>query len=644
MLNPPNLQVNSSSTTYAGELTTSGSSEVFQAGETASPDRKVSLDEEKFEDLSEFEQKEKLIKVRDVIYIKSRMLGKGKFAEVFRARNQNTKQLVALKIQFLDDADKRMTMQKIHSLKQELRALRSITHNNVIKLIGYDPQVQIGRAKKKRPCMICVQELCSRGELFGYISYKGKFKEPIARHIFKQYIAGLKACHDKGIAHRDLKPDNVFLTRDWVVKIGDFGFAKRFRRKEGQGRVAMDTPLGTPGYMAPEVMARCLYKESSDIFSSGVILFIMLAGYPPLRRAVVGDWWFDRLANRNYARFWEAHERDKSFSKRAKAIIQGMLTIRPNERWTMKQIIESEFMTTATPETTVTKEQYINFMDGLKAKVEAGKLEETKDVRDPDMELLEKKVAEMHGSKPILLKDLLCGYRRSHLKEITNDKGFDELLKDLAASNPNFKTLENVVPAMPAAEAAKRLETANTAEEIQAVLPVDLPTADFVKSCLDQPIIPPDEVMTAKILEGLGSLCKYPLPVYDADLDELNITTYRLRCGFDTINYALRLYTKNAFKRENAKLHVLQEEGRTLVSIKLSKPLPLPDGESEDPVNLKVKMIIEVQCFQIPNSADVYCRLSKWDEGYITAPDFTDFCTRLFFHTLMKAFLVKRES
>eukprot|EP00475_Leptophrys_vorax_P035391 TRINITY_DN582_c0_g1_i1.p1 TRINITY_DN582_c0_g1~~TRINITY_DN582_c0_g1_i1.p1 ORF type:complete len:518 (-),score=150.12 TRINITY_DN582_c0_g1_i1:50-1372(-) len=189
--------------------------------------------------------------------------------------------------------------------------------------------------------LLIVLELAGGGELFDFLSFTGCFDERVARTYFHQLISGLKECHSQGIAHRDLKPENLLLNKEFVLKIADFGFA-HFQGNE-QNKHTMRTECGTRGYMAPEVLAGKSYDESADIFSAGVILFIMLAGFPPFQHATKQDWWFNKLMNDKHALFWKAHERSAYFSDAAKDLINKILSNDAAKRITIEQIEEHEW-------------------------------------------------------------------------------------------------------------------------------------------------------------------------------------------------------------------------------------------------------------------------------------------------------------
>merc|ERR1719159_471185 len=148
-------------------------------------------------------------------------------------------------------------------------------------------------------------------------------------------MEGLKYCHDQNVVHRDLKPENVLLDNDYVVKLVDFGFARFFDLEKEK----MTTRLGTPGYVAPEILKAKKYGPSVDIFTMGVILFSLYSGFPPFREQKKTDWWWDKLAKKNYALFWKAHEQAKKYEDDFKDLVNRMITFDPKERITSEKIL-----------------------------------------------------------------------------------------------------------------------------------------------------------------------------------------------------------------------------------------------------------------------------------------------------------------
>jgi calcium-dependent protein kinase len=122
-----------------------------------------------------------------------------------------------------------------------------------------------------------VTELCTGGELFEEIAKRTNFSEADAAEIIKQVLSAVSYCHAKKICHRDLKPENLLLDSktNKTIKVIDFGTSQKLDKNS-----KMDKPFGTAYYIAPEVLDS-QYTEKCDVWSIGVILYILLSGHPP---------------------------------------------------------------------------------------------------------------------------------------------------------------------------------------------------------------------------------------------------------------------------------------------------------------------------------------------------------------------------
>jgi len=195
-------------------------------------------------------------------------IGRGNYAIVRRAR------LIGKKRSGKDFAVKvvkraRLDEEEEKGLREEISLMLNITHPHVVKM--YDVYIS-------RKTVYLVMELLEGGEMFDRIVKEKHFSEAIAAYALSQILDALIYCHSKGIAHRDLKPENLFYaSQDAKSKlvIGDFGLAKNADDK------LMRTCCGTPQYVAPEVLAGKPYGLKVDCWSVGVILYILLCGYPP---------------------------------------------------------------------------------------------------------------------------------------------------------------------------------------------------------------------------------------------------------------------------------------------------------------------------------------------------------------------------
>ena len=128
-----------------------------------------------------------------------------------------------------------------------------------------------------------LMDLCTGGELFDRIVARGHYSEDDARKLTVVMLKAVLYLHEMGIAHRDLKPENLLLkdtSEEAAVKITDFGLSKIFA-DSAEGEVIMKTACGTPGYVAPEVLVHEAYSSQVDLWSIGVIVYILLCGFPP---------------------------------------------------------------------------------------------------------------------------------------------------------------------------------------------------------------------------------------------------------------------------------------------------------------------------------------------------------------------------
>ena len=162
-------------------------------------------------------------------------------------------------------------------IKNEISIMKTLDHRFVVKV----KDVFATSAK-----IFIVLEFVGGGEVFDKIANEGKLDENTARFYFAQIVEGIEHCHHNGICHRDLKPENLLLDTDGNVKISDFGFScLNIGDADGDGTTRtrlLHTTCGTPNYVAPEVLGKDGYDgKIADIWSMGVILYVLLAGYLP---------------------------------------------------------------------------------------------------------------------------------------------------------------------------------------------------------------------------------------------------------------------------------------------------------------------------------------------------------------------------
>ncbi|PPD98654.1 hypothetical protein GOBAR_DD04318 [Gossypium barbadense] len=201
-------------------------------------------------------------------YELGRTLGEGSFAKVKFAKNIEAGENVAIKIV---DKEKVLKHKMIGQIKREISTMKLIRHPNVIRMY----EVMASKTK-----IYIVLEFVTGGELFNKIASRGRFKEDEARKYFQQLIHAVDYCHSRGVYHRDLKPENLLLDANGVLKVSDFGLSALPQQVGDDG--LLHTTCGTPNYVAPEVINNKGYHGAkADLWSCGVILFVLMAGYLP---------------------------------------------------------------------------------------------------------------------------------------------------------------------------------------------------------------------------------------------------------------------------------------------------------------------------------------------------------------------------
>lgn len=224
--------------------------------------------------------------VRQYYEITNTELGKGSYGTVQLGRLRGTKLHRAIKI--IDKAK----VNHVERFQLEVEIMMRLNHPTILRLFDYfEDEFSI----------YLILEVCSGGELFGHIIEHQSFNEHEARIIFKQISKAIYYCHLNGVCHRDLKPENFIMVsknHPFLLKVIDFGLSRTFPNSDNgsltphdlnalqlpklrrQTKAILRTKAGTPFYIAPEVLSGN-YTEKCDVWSCGVILYILLCGYPP---------------------------------------------------------------------------------------------------------------------------------------------------------------------------------------------------------------------------------------------------------------------------------------------------------------------------------------------------------------------------
>ncbi|XP_072984863.1 CBL-interacting protein kinase 5-like [Typha latifolia] len=252
-------------------------------------------------------------------YELGRLLGQGTFAKVYHARNLTSGQSVAIKI---IDKEKVLKVGMIDQIKREISVMRLVRHPNVVQLY----EVMASKSK-----IFFVMEYVKGGELFNKVA-KGRLREDAARKYFQQLVGAVDFCHSRGVYHRDLKPENLLLDENGNLKVSDFGLSalRESQRQDG----LLHTTCGTPAYVAPEVINKKGYDGAkSDIWSCGVILFVLLAGFLPFHDSNLMEMYKKIGKGEFKCPHW--------FSSEVRRLITRVLDPNPTSRITTGKLVES---------------------------------------------------------------------------------------------------------------------------------------------------------------------------------------------------------------------------------------------------------------------------------------------------------------
>ena len=292
------------------------------------------------------------------------VLGEGGYAKVVLGRNRASGEKVAIKL--LDtrtDATKERTtaVSSEAAIVREVAALRRAgSHVNVCTLFGY---YRIGEGGS---CHAMVMELCRGGELFRLVERHGAMDEARIRPLFSGILDGLHHLHAQGIAHRDLKLENILLAPEATGKEGgtpkicDLGLAHvHARGPDGKGWAERELTqfCGSRSYCAPEVMARLGYNGYlADVWSLGVCLFGLVSGFFPVDEASPRDWRFERIARQQHVApaqstvvsIFAFYNRPCPLSVPLIDVLDRMLQVVPAKRSALSEIADSPWVHGAT--------------------------------------------------------------------------------------------------------------------------------------------------------------------------------------------------------------------------------------------------------------------------------------------------------
>uniref|UniRef100_UPI0037E6FDC7 calcium/calmodulin-dependent protein kinase type IV-like n=1 Tax=Semicossyphus pulcher TaxID=241346 RepID=UPI0037E6FDC7 len=251
-------------------------------------------------------------------YNLSSELGRGATSIVYRCEEKQTQKPYALKV-LKKTIDKKI-------VRTEIGVLLRLSHPNIIQLKEiFETDTDIA----------LVLELVTGGELFDRIVERGYYSERDAAHVIKQILEAVAYLHENGVVHRDLKPENLLyadLSLDAPLKIADFGLSKII-----DDQVTMKTVCGTPGYCAPEILRGNAYGPEVDMWSVGVILYILLCGFEPFFDPRGDQYMYSRILNCDYefvSPWWD------EVSLNAKDLVSKLIVLDPHKRLSVREALQ----------------------------------------------------------------------------------------------------------------------------------------------------------------------------------------------------------------------------------------------------------------------------------------------------------------
>ncbi|NXD84585.1 DCLK3 kinase, partial [Halcyon senegalensis] len=257
-----------------------------------------------------------------------RTIGDGNFAVVKECRHCDSNQIYAMKI-----VDKSKLKGKEDMMDSEILIIRSLSHPNIVSLIEvYETEAEI----------YLILEYVPGGDLFDAIIESVKFTEHDAAVMITDLCEALVYIHSKNIVHRDLKPENLLVQhnadKSTTLKLADFGLAKQVTKP-------IFTVCGTPTYVAPEILAEKGYGLEVDMWAAGVILYILLCGFPPFRSQDRDQEELFQIIQLGHYEFLSPYW--DNISAAAKDLITRLLIVDPQKRYTARQVLQHPWIRTA---------------------------------------------------------------------------------------------------------------------------------------------------------------------------------------------------------------------------------------------------------------------------------------------------------
>ncbi|GJQ75059.1 hypothetical protein Trydic_g9674 [Trypoxylus dichotomus] len=259
-------------------------------------------------------------------------LGHGTYATVYLVEFKNPRTNKEMKLACKSMDTSRMAKEFVTKfLPRELDILSRINHPHII---------QVQNIFQRRQKFYVFMRYAENGDLLDFVIKKGALSEPQARVWFRQIALAVHYLHEMGVAHRDLKCENIFITAHYNIRLADFGFARYAIDDHGK-TITSDTFCGSISYAAPEIIrGLTYYPKHADVWSLGVILYVILNRAMPFDDANVKV-----LYDQQMCRKWRFRPKVvNTLSKECKTLVGRLLEPNISSRWDIVKVVNSDWI------------------------------------------------------------------------------------------------------------------------------------------------------------------------------------------------------------------------------------------------------------------------------------------------------------
>ena len=304
----------------------------------------------------------------------------------------------------------------------EVEILKKLVHPNIMQIFEF---------YEDKKNFYIITEFCEGGELFDKIVEKGSFSEAEAAGVMKQLLSAVNYIHSNSIVHRDLKPENILLDtkKQNIIKIIDWGTARFYEKNKKMNRIS-----GTPYYIAPEVLNE-KYDEKCDVWSCGVIMYILLCGYPPFNAETDQE-----ILNKiKLGKFTFPDEEWENVSTEAKDLIVNMLAYNSSDRFSASSCLSHKWLNDNSLKTTVDKSFSIKCLTNMKKFHAERKLQQaaltyivnhliSKEDKNEMLDLFQQ--FDKNGDGVLSKEEIMEGYK-AYLGEVEAEKEAERIMNEV---------------------------------------------------------------------------------------------------------------------------------------------------------------------------------------------------------------------